>query len=155
MALLKTTACHAHGLAWACVVRWTGAGILAALLAVTAGCSSGRYPVSGRVTYEDGSPVSEGTVIGLMEEGSTSVSVQGRIEADGRFSWGTDRPGDGAKPGKYLVAVIPRGLGDEETAQGKLPAVASKFSNPQTSGIEFEVKAGRNELNITVSKPKS
>jgi len=131
--------------------------ILAVLTALvgTAGCGSGRYPVNGRVTYEeDGSPVSEGTVIGQMGEGPDSVSVQGRIDADGRFSWGTERPGDGAKPGKYVVAVIARGLGEHEIAKGLLPAVDPKFSNPQTSGITFEVKPGTNELNIKVSKPK-
>lgn len=118
------------------------------------GCGSGRYPVSGRVTYDDGSPVTEGTVIGQMGEGPKSVSVQGRIDSSGRFSWGTERPADGAEPGKYLVAVTPRGLSDEEIAKGVPPAVDPKFSNLQTSGIEFDVKPGTNQLNIKVSKPK-
>ena len=125
-----------------------------AMMVGLSGCGSDRYPVSGRVTYDDGSPLTEGTVIAQMGEGAKSVSVQGRIDSTGRFSWGTERPADGAKPGKYLVAVIPRGLGDAETAKGILPAVDPRFSNPQTSGIEFEVKPGSNELNIKVYKPK-
>jgi hypothetical protein len=124
-----------------------------ALLAGVAGCGSDRYPVTGRVTYEDGSPLTEGNVIGHSGEGATSVTVQGNVRPDGTFEWGTDKPGDGAKPGKYRVAVVPRGLGDAEMAAGMLPAVESKYSDPDTSGIEFEVKAGRNELNITVTKP--
>ena len=125
-----------------------------ALLVGAAGCGGGRYSVNGRVAYEDGSPLTEGNVIGQMGEGADSVTVQGNVKPDGTFSWGTERPGDGAKPGKYRVAVIPRGLGDAELAQGKLPAVDAKFSSFQTSGIEFEVKAGNNELNIKVTRPK-
>src|SRR5688572_10843127 len=125
-----------------------------ALLAGVAGCGSDRYPVTGRVTYEDGSPVTEGTVIGHSGEGQSAVTVQGSVQSDGTFEWGTEKPGDGARPGKYRVAVTPRGLGDAEMAAGMLPAVDSKFGDPETSGIEFEVKASRNELNITVTKPK-
>src|SRR5262245_51767809 len=33
------------------------------LMALASGCGSGRYPVTGRVTYEDGSPVEAGTVV--------------------------------------------------------------------------------------------
>jgi hypothetical protein len=130
----------------------TPLALLAALIAAP-GCGSGRYTVNGKVTYPDGSPVPEGSVIGQMGEGVTSVTVQGNIKSDGSFSWGTERESDGAKPGLYRVIVVPRALGDFELAQGMRPAVDSKFGNPKSSGIEFEVKAGKNELNITVTKP--
>jgi hypothetical protein len=126
--------------------------VLTVLVGV-AGCGSGRSAVNGRVTYPDGSPLTEGNVIGQMGEGVNSVTVQGIVKRDGSFSWGTEREGDGAVPGKYRVAVVPRGLGDAELAQGKRPAVDPKYSNPQTSGIEFEVKPGRNKLDITVTRP--
>src|SRR5262245_16876871 len=130
----------------------TGLALLTILVAAP-GCGSGRARVHGRVTYEDGSPLTEGNVIGQMGEGTASVTVQGTVKSDGSFSWGTQREGDGAKPGKYRVAVIPRGLGDAEKAEGKLPAVDGKYANPATSGIEFEVKAGRNRLDIKVTRP--
>ena len=134
-------------------LRFASPVLLTALIGV-AGCGSGRGEVEGRVTYADGSPLTEGNVIGQMGEGVHSVTVQGSVNRDGWFSWGLEREGDGAPPGKYRVAVVPRALGDAERAQGKEPAVDGKFSNPQTSGIDFEVKPGRNELNITVTKPK-
>ena len=125
-----------------------------AFLAGVAGCGGGRYAVHGRVVYEDGSPVTEGIVIGEMAEGDRRVKAQGSVKSDGTFSWGTLVPGDGAEPGKYRVVVVPRAVGEKEASQGVLPAVDRKFSNPQTSGIDFEVKPGKNELNITVSKPQ-
>jgi hypothetical protein len=132
--------------------RLTALATLAVLVGA-AGCGNGRYTVNGRVTYPDGSPLTEGNVIGQMGEGVASVTVQGTVRSDGTFSWGTEREGDGARPGRYRVAVVPRGLGDAELGQGMRPAVDSKYANPKTSGIEFEVKPGRNELNITVTRP--
>lgn len=125
----------------------------AALLGAV-GCGSDRYPVSGKVTLEDGSPLTEGNVVGEMGTGADRVMVQGDVRPDGSFEWGTLRPGDGAKPGRYKVIVLPRALGDSELAQGMQPDVDDKYSRYETSGIEFEVKPQKNELNITVTKPK-
>jgi len=135
---------------------WRRLPTVAALLLLVGGvgCSSGRYPVSGKVTYQDGSPVTEGSVIGEAKEGEERYSAQGSIQSDGSFQWGTERPRDGARPGKYRVVVVPRALGDAEMAAGKLPAIDPKFANPQTSGIDFEVKTSKNELNITVTRPQ-
>ena len=49
---------------------------------------------------------------------------------------------------------MPRALGDAEIAEGKQPAVAGKYTKYETSGLTFEVKAEKNVLNITVSRPK-
>lgn len=124
-------------------------------LGVSLGCGSGRYPVTGRVTYENGTPLDAGTVIGEAKVDGKLVSVQGNIAKDGSFRWGTARPGDGAVPGSYRVLVMPVALGDSELAAGKLPAVDSKFTKFETSGITFEVKPADNELNITVTRPRS
>jgi hypothetical protein len=124
------------------------------LLAFASGCGSGRYPVAGRVTYEDGSPVPGGTVIGEATVNGKPVGVQGNIGKDGAFSWGTERAGDGAPAGNYRVVVMPIALGDSELGEGKRPAVDGKYTRFETSGITFEVKPGRNELPITVRRPK-
>src|SRR5262249_1392665 len=71
----------------------------------SAGCGPGRYPVSGRVTYPDGSPVEAGTVIGEATVNGKLVGVQGTIAKDGHFRWGTEKPGDGAFPGNYRIVV--------------------------------------------------
>jgi hypothetical protein len=129
--------------------------LIPALALLATGCGSGNYPVNGRVTYEDGTPVEDGTVIGEATVDGKVVGVQGNIEKDGSFSWGTGRPGDGAPPGNYKVIVMPRALGDSEMAEGKRPAVDGKYTRYESSGLSFEVKPQRNEFNITVSRPKS
>lgn len=126
---------------------------LAVLFAL--GCANGRHPVKGRVVYEDGSPVPAGTVIAEATLDGKPVSVQANIESDGRFSLGGDRPGDGAPPGSYRVAVMPVALGDAERAEGKLPTVTGKFGRFESSGLKIEVTDGRNEPVLTVSKPKA
>jgi hypothetical protein len=110
--------------------------------------------VGGRVTYEDGTPVESGTVIGEATVDGKVVGVQGGIGQDGSFTWGTEKPRDGALPGTYKVLVMPRALGDAEMAEGKRPAVAGKYTKFETSGITFEVRPEKNVLNITVSRPK-
>ena len=136
------------------ILSRAGVPALLVLTALAAGCGSGRYAVTGRVTYEDGSPVEAGTVIGEATVEGKAVSVQGNIEKDGTFAWGTERAGDGAPPGQYRVIVMPVALGDAELAEGKQPAVDGKYTHFDTSGITFEVKAQKNVLNITVSRPK-
>lgn len=124
------------------------------LLALAPGCGPGRADVSGRVAYEDGTPVEEGTVIGEATVDGKPVGVQGNIAKDGTFRWGGARPGDGALPGSYRVLVMPRALGDSELAAGKVPAVDRKFARYETSGITFDVKPGKNTLNIAVTRPR-
>jgi hypothetical protein len=118
------------------------------------GCGSKRYKVTGSVTYDDGSPVEAGTVIGEATVNEKPVGVQGNIARDGTFCLGSNRPGDGALPGNYRVLVMPVALGDAELAAGKRPAVGGKYTKFETSGITFEVKREANVLNITVERPK-
>lgn len=124
------------------------------LLLSTVGCSSGYYPVTGKVTYPDGSPVVEGTVIAETTTADGKlVSVQGIIEKDGSFVMGTRSAGDGVLPGKYRAMVMPPGLGDAELAEGKLPAVDSKFGSFDSSGLSFEATQGPTAVEFKVTRP--
>lgn len=127
-------------------------GLLLLGLALLPGCGSGLVPVYGQVTYEDGVPVEEGTVIGEALIDSRPMMVQGDLGKGGRFEWGTYRPKDGALPGSYKVMVIPRTLSEAESSKGVTPAVHKKYSSFESSGISFEVKGNGNVLNIKVSK---
>lgn len=110
--------------------------------------------VTGRVTFADGTPLDEGTVICEMMDGDKIVMAQGNLDREGNFRLGTNEEGDGARQGKYRVLVVDRALSDAERGTRK-PIIDPKFSDFQSSGLEVEVKDGANELNITVSKPES
>ena len=130
-----------------------GCGLLALFLALP-GCGSRRAVVAGKVSYEDGTPVEAGSVIGEATVDGKLVAVQGTIQKDGSFTWGGDREGDGALPGTYKVIVVPVSLSEYQLSQGQTPAIDGKYTKYETSGLSFEVKEGRNEFNITVSRPK-
>src|SRR5262245_10341448 len=106
-------------------------------LVLVAGCSSGRCVVAGTVTYEDGTPVETGSVIGESTVDGKLVAVQANIR-NGAFSWGGKAEGDGALPGVYKVIVVPISLSEYQLAQGMAPAVDSKFTKYETSGLTFE-----------------
>lgn len=127
-------------------------GLLGAAFALV-GCSSDLETVTGRVTFADGTPLDEGSVICEMKEGEKTIMAQGNLERDGSFRLGTHVEGDGAKRGKYRVLVVARALSDAESST-RLPIIDPKFSQFETSGLELHVNEGRNELNITVTKPE-
>jgi hypothetical protein len=130
-----------------------GCGLVALFVALP-GCGSRRSVVTGKVGYEDGTPVEAGSVIGEATVDGKLVAVQGTIQKDGSFSWGGDREGDGALPGTYKVIVVPVSLSEYQLSQGQTPAIDGKYAKYDSSGLSFEVKEGRNEFNITVSRPK-
>lgn len=132
-------------------MKWAQFNIAVLVIALS-GCD-GRYRVSGTVTYEDGTPLTQGNVVGEAKIDGKLVGVQGNVQKDGSFTWGTERPGDGALPGTYRVIVLPRALGDGEISQGVLPDVDRKFTSYETSNLTFEVKRESNVLNIKVTKP--
>lgn len=97
----------------------------------------------------------EGTVIAETTTADGKlVSVQGIIEKDGSFVMGTKSAGDGVLPGKYRAMVMPPGLGDAELAEGKLPAVDSKFGSFDSSGLSFEATQGPTNVEFKVTRPR-
>jgi hypothetical protein len=119
-----------------------------------AGCGSrGYYPVSGRVTFADGSPLDEGIVICETQNGDKTVMARGTLQRDGTFQLGTLQPRDGAPPGKYRVLVVARALSEREKEAKKPPVIDPKFEKFETSGLKLEVKEGSDDLMITVTKP--
>ena len=128
--------------------------LLVMILVCVSGCSGGRCTVTGTVTYDEGGAVDGGIVIGEAMVNEKLVMVQGNIEKDGTFSWGGIKAGDGALPGSYKVLVMPISLSENELSAGKFPAVDGKYTKYETSGLRFDVKDGKNEFQIKVTKPK-
>jgi hypothetical protein len=106
-------------------------------------------PVRGTVTFEDGTPVADGMVVFESKEG-TPLTARGQITPGGRFELATHAPGDGVPPGVYRALVAPK---TDPNAVDKRPATPPfdlSFAEFDTSGLEFEVKSGRNEFAIRV-----
>jgi hypothetical protein len=131
------------------VRRTISATLSALLVAGAAGCGGGLYPVSGKVTLNDGTPLTKGLVIFEGQEGDKKVTARGELQADGTYRLGTKRPGDGAPPGKYQVLISPQI--DVDSPQD--PPFDKRYTQFGTSGLTFEVTAGTNDFPIQLSRP--
>jgi hypothetical protein len=135
-------------------------------LVVLSGCSGdGRLDVAkvrGKVTYK-GQGVPQATVllfrIDPPDEMSRKLHPYAYVEPDGTFEIKTYVDGDGAPPGKYRVSIMAPAAGGTskkdqpaETQAASAPgvkvpaAIAAKFANVETAGLEIEVNAGENNL---------
>jgi hypothetical protein len=125
------------------------------------GCGAGgpaTAPVSGTVIY-NGKPVPNAHVSFVPSDPSRRAA-EGLTDTSGRFTLGTFSASDGAIVGKYKIGVIangpPRpakpGEGSGmpgETVPGE-PSIPKKYFSPETSGLEHEVKSGRNSVELTL-----
>lgn len=120
---------------------------LATILITAAGCNGSggaTEPVTGTVTFEDGSPVAGGTIVFAdVAENSSSI---GYIQQDGTYTLGTFGETDGAPTGKYKVTVI----GDSE--YGQISAIHARFGQQTSTPLEAEVKEGPNTLDFEVQR---
>jgi len=125
---------------------------LGVCLLLVAGCGK-NVRVTGKVTFEDGTPLSKGMVI--FSAGATESKAP--IGEDGSYVVGTLKSGDGIPRGTYRVyitgaAIIP-GMDARGVPLGPVTLLADKkFSSPETSGLTCEVK-GSMTYDITVTPP--
>jgi hypothetical protein len=125
--------------------------IAAVVLIALSGCGAGMQPVRGTVKLPDGKPAAGSQVVFEGGPDGKKVSARGDVQGDGSFELSTYKPGDGVPPGRYKVQVNPPPMVNAEAAY--VSPFNAKYSNFQTSGLEFEVKAGqRNEFPIQVTK---
>lgn len=120
------------------------------VLGILVGCSGSEAklaPVEG-VARLDGQPLTEGIVTFQPKSGR---SATGAIQSDGTFQLGTYSGSDGALIGTHKVSVTAAGSAsrgrpnfetDNPRASAKSSPLPARYSSPDTSGIEFEVKSG-------------
>lgn len=106
------------------------------------GCTSNQVPVakvSGKVLFEDGTPVRLGIVEAISQEHGTTAT--GRIQEDGTFVLGTYTLEDGAAIGSHDVIVmqmiIAQGLEKHAKDHGK--PVHKRFGSYETSSLQMTV----------------
>jgi hypothetical protein len=109
------------------------------------------YPVEGHVLF-NGEPAAHVKVRLLpLEDSLDRYGPWGEVDDEGRFQLSTYKKDDGAPLGRYLVSFSlivekPSPLPDNPwhvTTEERLPA---KYTKPNTSGYEVEIKAGNNVL---------
>ncbi|HKI37563.1 MAG TPA: hypothetical protein VKA46_37250 [Gemmataceae bacterium] len=126
---------------------------LAGLL-LAAGCTgSGKplpttYPVSGKVLYADGTPMTGG-LVQFKPEGNPDVTTTGAIQQDGSFTLNSTvekQQVEGAIEGPHTVTILPPLGEDQRAARGGAPL-------PVQLRETITVKAdGPNNFTLTVPK---
>jgi hypothetical protein len=140
--------------------------LTASLIVVVAGCGGGlkTYPVEGRITYDDGSPVKGGTISFESDSGTatdgkpTPIYARGTIGADGSFRLVTNRELKGAIAGVHRVAIDepPVAGSDFDVLQAgprNKRVIPAKFASYNTSGLEVTIEPRMNVITITLQRP--
>jgi hypothetical protein len=122
------------------------------LFASVAGCGGPSdapetVPVTGLVTYK-GKPVPE-LMITFNPEGPGMIAT-GTTDAEGKFSLMTSQPGDGAKVGTYLVAIVyvpeselgPPMPGFPSAPKNPASVIPKKYANIKSSRRDCTRSAG-------------
>ncbi len=125
---------------------------ISAVLLLT-GCG-GIYDatVSGVVTL-DGNPLPRGTVSFNPE--IPGPSSYGQIDSSGRYSVMTGRE-EGLPPGNYVLTVVSNEPPTETGKNGGPPPAGNPitprwYRSPSTSGLQYTVEEGSNEINIELT----
>jgi|GEM_PF-6535190 len=136
------------------------------------GCGGNRAQVSGTVAFEDGTPLTKGSVKAGTSDG---IEVKGIIKQDGTFTLFEVKPGDGIPSGKQYkiwivnaVEVIPSAQSVQSTSSSSgaspppsVPPLPPKelvhrnFTSAEKTPLTLDVPSGSPTLShdITVKKP--
>lgn len=120
--------------------------VLLMLLSSSVGCGSGSpfdyVKVSGKLTYEDGTPIpSEGVILTFVPQEVEAIDEKfyprsgvAYPSADGTFEVVTSyRYGDGIVQGKHKVLVSVRGMSFSQPGKGKKKQAEPLFDKAYTS----------------------
>lgn len=125
------------------------------LLAATLGCGGPRtYPVEGKIVYANGAEAKElegGSVEFESEQGG--MTARGGIGPNGSFRVGTFKLDDGAVPGKHRALITPPPSRDFDRPSP--PVIDPRFQQFQTSKLEVTIKPEKNEVVLTVERPRN
>ena len=119
------------------------------LVFAISGCGGqGFVPAGGKVTFEDGSPLSKGGIAFSTDTFMADAS----IKPDGTYTLSSLKPGDGLPPGTYKVTIGASEVNDkEQTTYLVDPLFADTATTPLTAEV---TKGGKNQFDFTVTKPK-
>jgi hypothetical protein len=115
---------------------------LGALAATGCGGGPKLVPVTGRVQYADGRPVSAASICFTPETGDNqSILATGLLALDGSFALRTYPHGDGAMVGPYKVTV----------SLGRAPKDLAKYTRLKDTPLRIEIPPeGLTDLVVTL-----
>lgn len=132
--------------------------LVSLLFGLLLGCDGNAiatYPVSGRVLFSDGTPVTFGSV--EFYHGEHDLTSRGSIQQDGSFQLGTFEDGDGAPAGEHQAVVTQLIMNGQSgvTPHEHGRHIDDRFSEYGASNLSYEVSAdGENNFEIIV-QPQS
>ena len=124
------------------------------------GCAK-NMPLGGRITFEDnGEPLTMGAIAFV----SGNHQARSDIDADGRYNLGFQKTGNGLPKGEYKIYIqaIQREytMGPNRNGDGQadvinikeIPLIASKYENPETSGLTYTADGRDRTFDIKVER---
>lgn len=122
--------------------------VLVLILLLFVGCSE-NVKVTGNVKFEDGSPLTFGTVVAESDSGRAT----GEINEKGIFKLDGAKKGAGVLPGKYKVWLVgtEENTFDEETGVStSITRVDAKYSSSSTTDLSYDIDPQNKVLNIVL-----
>ncbi|MDR2643961.1 MAG: carboxypeptidase-like regulatory domain-containing protein [Planctomycetaceae bacterium] len=122
------------------------------LAGIFVGCSK-NVQQSGRVIFDDGSPVPCGTICFMND----TYQASGEIQSNGKFTIGSTRVNNGLLPGNYKVVIAGShkviGTGNEGQPLFE-ELVDGKFTDPDKTPLTAVVQGNNSKLEFKVEKFK-
>lgn len=109
------------------------------------GCS-GNVQLGGTVTYEDGTPLTVGSVV----FSTNSFMASGNIDSQGKYRMGSLAVKDGLPKGTYKVYIT--GAEEELSMFLTYSLIDPKYDNYSSTPLTCDIPAPNNTFNITVPK---
>ncbi|MDX1928353.1 MAG: hypothetical protein SFV81_17630 [Pirellulaceae bacterium] len=136
--------------------RIAGSVLIGGLLLLTGlvGCGKGKdpwevtHPATGVVNFK-GRPIVDAELTFFPEDKSAPDSVRPKAKstAGGKFEVWTYVQGDGAPAGNYKVTVVHNEVAvSKDTIVAKPNDLPEKFSKRDTTDIQVQIVAGKNEI---------
>lgn len=138
------------------VARLTFLSYSIVLFVASLGCS-GNVPVSGRVVFEDGSPLTVGQICFTNDE----YMAKSDIDKNGEYSLHSLKKNDGIRKGTYKVYITGAiGFKESKESQGvsayrfdsPIQLVDMQYTNPDLSGWVFDIQK-KTKLDFVVYLP--
>jgi hypothetical protein len=117
------------------------------------GCSR-NVPLSGKVTFSDGEPVTLGNVFFV----TPTTIAQAAIQKDGTYTVGSMAETDGMPRGEYevflAVEVVSSRVVKGQSENTYTSLIDAKYTKPETSGLVFMADGKTKTFDIKVERAK-